>query len=160
MDMSGAIVMVNRGSCSFVEKAVNVQGAGAIGAIVVNNVDMEAAFAMGFDQQQDIVKIMAMMVTKDIGHNLQQTLESLKAAQEPVFVSIESATKSNNTSRAAGQVTMEQHLYVPGATRAWLQNNHELSKLTSADKSSVTWQSLLMDLAASINSMQSQMLDD
>lgn len=48
--LSGAIVLVTRGACSFVEKAINVQAAGAVGIVVINHVNAQAAFAMGFDQ--------------------------------------------------------------------------------------------------------------
>ena len=36
-DMTGAIALVDRGACTFVQKALNAQAAGAIGAVIINN---------------------------------------------------------------------------------------------------------------------------
>jgi hypothetical protein len=47
-DLSGKIALIDRGTCTFAAKALNAQNAGAIAAIVVNNV-ADAPFSMGGD---------------------------------------------------------------------------------------------------------------
>ena len=46
-DVAGKIALVDRGTCLFVDKARNVQAAGAIGVVVANNVADPSAVAMG-----------------------------------------------------------------------------------------------------------------
>jgi len=45
-------------------------------------------------------------------------------------------------------------VYVPEATQSWLENNGDVTRLAQQDKSKSTWQSLVLDLVSSIQSMQ------
>ena len=151
-ELSGAVVLVDRGSCSFMEKAVNAEKAGALAIIVVNNVKAEAAFAMGPDKYEQSANITAMMVNRDCGQTLQHPPEEPDHDEEPPLLLIELVDLSNATQSPAQSVYMEQHVYVPDATQSWLQNNIDLAKL--AHQGSMTWQSLLSDLATSVQLSQ------
>ena len=153
-ELSGAVLLVHRGSCSFMEKALNVEQAGALAVIVINNKDSEAAFAMGSDEQPHGVKILTMMVSKHVGQDLRHPGDSSQDGSKPRLLNIDLVDLLNATLGSAQSAHMEQHVYVPEATQSWLENNGDVSRLAQQDKSKSTWQSLVMDLAASIQSMQ------
>lgn len=149
--LSGAIVLVTRGACSFVEKAINVQAAGAIGIVVINHVNAQAAFAMGFDQQDLGVNLIAMMVSKEVGLELLDTVGQLEVHQQS-YINIQAQAHND----VASQMTQEHHVVVPDATQRWLQSHKHLQKAATQGSSSPAWQSLLMDLAAPILSLERQ----
>lgn len=149
-ELSGAVVLIDRGSCSFMEKAVNAEKAGALAIIVVNNVVSEAAFAMGFDKHKHSVNITAMMINKDAGETLRRPQD--EPDEEAPLLLVELIDLPNASQSHGQSVYMEQHVHVPDATQSWLENNDDLTKL--ADQGSLTWQSLLSDLAASIHHIQ------
>lgn len=60
-NMTGAIALIERGTCSFTTKVRNAEDAGAIGALVFNNVD-GAPFNMAHDGTPPIPTIPAMMI--------------------------------------------------------------------------------------------------
>ncbi len=72
-DMTGKVVIVDRGTCTFIIKAKNVQAAGAAGMIVANNV-AGAAFPMGGTDRK--VKIPGLMVSQADGATLKTALGS------------------------------------------------------------------------------------
>ena len=153
-----AIVLVDRGACSFVEKSLNVQAAGAWGIIVMNNVHAESAFAMGFDQQHDAVNIIAMMVSKEAGLELQQIVLQLELHSQQTYVDVQADALSTSTDIGSREtIAMEQHVYVPDATQSWLQTHDALQSRAVQGSTAPTWQSLLMDLASSLHSLQNQM---
>ena len=153
---------MDRGSCSFAEKALNAQKAGAIGIIVANNVVTEAAFAMGFDQQHDSVQILAMMVSNDVGNALRQLNVRHGTGKTALFMSVELAAKAQTAAGTVGQIAMEQHVYVPEATQSWLQTHTKLDILETKETGSLTWQAMLINLAASMQPVQDldQLLED
>jgi len=153
-ELSGAVLLVDRGSCSFMEKALNVEQAGALAVIVINIKDSEAAFAMGSDEQPHDVKILSMMVSKHVGQDLRHPKDSSQGGSEPRLLNIDLVDLSNVTLGSAQSAYMEQHVYVPEATQSWLETNGDVTRLAQQDKSKSTWQSLVLDLAASIQSMQ------
>ncbi|MFD2245513.1 T9SS-dependent M36 family metallopeptidase [Pontibacter ruber] len=71
--ITGNIAMVDRGDCSFIEKALNAQASGATAVIVVNNVDGPAA-SMGGDETGTAVLIPAIMISKADGDKLKAAL--------------------------------------------------------------------------------------
>lgn len=146
--LSGAIMLVLRGGCSFVEKAINVQAAGAIGMVVINHVAAQSAFTMGFDQQDVTVDLIAMMVSKEVGLELLDTAGQLEVHRQQTYINIEAQAHSN-LSANTGQTTREHHVIVPDATQRWLQSHRHLQKDATA-----AWQSLLMDLAAPVLSLK------
>lgn len=70
-DLTGAIALINRGSCSFVLKVFNAQNAGAVGAIVANNVPGGPA-PMGGSSNQ--VLIPSVGITLDQGNAIKAAL--------------------------------------------------------------------------------------
>ncbi|DBB03198.1 TPA: hypothetical protein ACH3X1_000010 [Trebouxia sp. C0004] len=153
-ELSEAVLLVDRGSCSFMQKALNVEQAGALGVIVVNNKDSEAAFAMGSDEQPHSVKILTMMVSKHVGQDLRCPKDSSQGGSEPRLLNMDLVDLSNASLGSAQSAYMEQHVYVPEATQSWLENNGDVTRLAQQDKSKSTWQSLVLDLVASNQSMQ------
>lgn len=151
-------MLVNRGACSFAEKAINVQAAGAVGIVVINHVEAQAAFTMGFDQQDHGVDLIAMMVSKEVGLELLDVVRQLEVQSQQIYINIEARARSglgDNT----GQTTQEHHVVVPDATQHWLQSHKHLQSAATQDRSSPAWQSLLMDLAAPSLSLESRTPD-
>ncbi|MCX2741097.1 T9SS-dependent M36 family metallopeptidase [Pontibacter anaerobius] len=72
-EITGNIALVDRGECSFIEKALNAQASGATAVIVVNNVD-GPAMAMGGDETGTAVLIPAIMISKADGEKLKSAL--------------------------------------------------------------------------------------
>ena len=65
--VNGSIVVVDRGSCPFVDKAMNAQAAGAVAVLVANN-KPGAAFAMPGNFSS--VSIPAMLITQEYGTSI------------------------------------------------------------------------------------------
>ena len=151
--VDGAILLVTRGACSFVEKAVNAAAAKAVGIIVINNVDKQSAFAMGYDQQDVAVNIMAFMVSKEAGLEFLGTVERLELHQQQTYISI-GAHAQPDTTASTSPARHEQHVVVPEATQRWLQSQEVLHKSAmpggcggTTGGTSPSWQSLLVELA-------------
>ncbi|WP_276497314.1 T9SS-dependent M36 family metallopeptidase [Pontibacter litorisediminis] len=72
-EIAGNIALVDRGDCSFIEKALNAQASGATAVIVVNNVD-GPAMSMGGDETGTAVLIPAIMISKADGDKLKTAL--------------------------------------------------------------------------------------
>ena len=66
--MTGKIALVRRGICTFIEKAKEAQNAGAIGVIIMNNVDDDLINMSGTD---DSIVIPAVMISKTDGDLLE-----------------------------------------------------------------------------------------
>ena len=75
-EMTGHIAVADRGTCSFVQKAKNVQAAGAVGLIVVNNV--EGTFPIGLNGTDPAVTITAVHVTLATGSALKSALSTFQ----------------------------------------------------------------------------------
>lgn len=71
--IAGNIALVDRGSCTFVEKALNAQTSGATAVIVVNNVDGNP-IAMGGGASGETITIPAIMISKADGDRLKTAL--------------------------------------------------------------------------------------
>jgi len=72
-EINGKIVLVRRGSCTFVTKVKNAQDAGAIAVIVMNNNPGEPIAMGGTDLT---ITIPAVMITQEAGDLIENTLES------------------------------------------------------------------------------------
>jgi uncharacterized repeat protein (TIGR01451 family) len=69
--ISGSIALIQRGTCSFQTKVANAQAAGAIGAIVYNNVVGDnTLISMGPDNTQPPITIPSIFVTNKTGKTL------------------------------------------------------------------------------------------
>lgn len=90
-DVSGKIVLIDRGSCSFVEKVLGAQEGGAAGVIIINNVDGPPISMGGSDAPGNAITIPAVMISLKDGKALKAILEkgdaingSLRANQPPL----------------------------------------------------------------------------
>lgn len=147
--VAGAVVLVERGGCNFVEKAFNVEQAGAVALVVINNVHAESAFAMGSDQAPGEFKLYAMMITVEHGHTLRSELE---AAYKAPAVSLYAASQADMASKS--HMTVEHHVMVPDSTQAWLQNGFE----SAVQQPQVSWQAAMTELIITIQSHLDEVL--
>jgi len=85
-ELSGAIALIDRGTCTFAEKTKNVQAAGAIGAIIVNNVDgaMVAMAESGDATIDNAISIPALGVSKADGDAVKQAIATAGQTQADV----------------------------------------------------------------------------
>lgn len=74
--INGNIALVDRGECSFIEKALNAQASGAKGVIVVNNVSGDP-ISMGGGESGKLIVIPAIMISKADGDKLKAALDGL-----------------------------------------------------------------------------------
>ncbi len=70
--VSGHVALVDRGTCTFVEKALTVQGAGAIGLVIVNNDPDPSALGMAGDDTSIAIPVVS--VTQADGASLRASL--------------------------------------------------------------------------------------
>lgn len=75
-NVSGKIALIDRGSCSFVEKVLGAQLGGAAGAIIINNVDGPPQAMGGSDAPGNAVTIPAVMISKADGAILKAQLSA------------------------------------------------------------------------------------
>lgn len=73
-DLSGKIVLIDRGGCTFVEKVTNAQNAGAVGVVVANN-QAGNPIAMGGNVISPI-NIPSLMITQGLGASIRNTIEN------------------------------------------------------------------------------------
>ncbi|MEO7311659.1 MAG: M36 family metallopeptidase [Chitinophagaceae bacterium] len=74
-DVNGKIVLIDRGSCSFVEKVLGAQLGGAVGVIIINNVPGAQPIAMGgTDAPTNAITIPAVMISFEAGKELKAAL--------------------------------------------------------------------------------------
>lgn len=71
-DVKGKVVMVDRGSCHFVEKAVNAENRGAAGIIIVS--DSEEVFRMHASADKDRPAIPAYLIRKSDGDKIKRAI--------------------------------------------------------------------------------------
>lgn len=74
--INGNIALIDRGDCSFIEKALNAQASGATGVIVVNNVAGDP-ISMGGGESGNLIVIPAIMISKANGDKLKAALDGL-----------------------------------------------------------------------------------
>ena len=71
--LRGSIALVSRGTCAFVEKARNVQAAGAIGMVVADNAPGEPTGLSGSDPS---IRIPSVRITQEAGNTLRSVLQA------------------------------------------------------------------------------------
>lgn len=74
--VSGRIAVIDRGSCSFVEKVLGAQLGGAVGVIIVNNVPGPPISMGGADAPGNLITIPAVMVSKDDGEVIKMAIRN------------------------------------------------------------------------------------
>jgi extracellular elastinolytic metalloproteinase len=80
-DVSGKIVLIDRGNCSFVEKVLGAQQGGAAGVIIINNVEGPPIAMGGTDAPNQGIMIPAVMISLEDGKFLKTRIiggDSLK----------------------------------------------------------------------------------
>ena len=75
-DMAGNIVLISRGSCSFIEKILSAQAGGATAAIVFNNIPGADGVSMGGDESGSAVVIPTCMISQPAGQALLDQLNA------------------------------------------------------------------------------------
>lgn len=93
-DIAGKIALIDRGTCSFDQKCLNAQNAGAVGVIVFNNIAGAVPFGMGVATQAiaDQITIPCVMMTFEDG----VALKAACAAGETINITIGSLPKQPN----------------------------------------------------------------
>jgi extracellular elastinolytic metalloproteinase len=71
-DLTDAIALIDRGNCNFTVKVKNAQLAGAVGAIIANNVGIDSIFTMGGADAS--IEIPSVMISKTDGDALKAAL--------------------------------------------------------------------------------------
>jgi hypothetical protein len=84
-EVNGHIAVIDRGSCSFVEKVVSAQLSGAIAAIVINNVEGSGPVGMGgTDSQSYSIDIPSVMIGYANGKELKNAIKAAKENGETI----------------------------------------------------------------------------
>ena len=84
-EVNGHIAVIDRGTCSFVEKVVSAQLSGAIAAIIINNIPgSEIAGMGGTDTSSYLINIPAVMISNDDGKELKLAIIAAKANSESI----------------------------------------------------------------------------
>jgi Fungalysin metallopeptidase (M36)/Secretion system C-terminal sorting domain/PA domain len=86
--LSGKIAVIRRGTCTFISKVLAAQAAGAVGAIIVNNV----AGAIGMAGADATVAIPAISVTQEVGEAIIAKMQT-----ETVNVTLQKTSNFVNT---------------------------------------------------------------
>jgi extracellular elastinolytic metalloproteinase len=73
-EINGNIALIDRGECTFVEKALNAQASGATAVIVVNNIPGADPISMGGGESGALIVIPAIMISKEDGDKLKAEL--------------------------------------------------------------------------------------
>ncbi|KAH3793804.1 hypothetical protein DPMN_147326 [Dreissena polymorpha] len=107
--LKGRIAIVERGDCMFVDKARQLQGAGAIGALVIDHnvgtsVNTHPLFALSGDGRDDVYIPMVFLF-----HNEGQHLRTLLATNPDLEVSILSKTESTGQTVSDTQQAESSH---------------------------------------------------
>ena len=73
-DLNGKIAVVDRGDCTFEIKVAGAQAAGAVGVLIIDNVDGDKPPTLGNDANTDDPTIPAQSVTKAVGAALKDAI--------------------------------------------------------------------------------------
>ncbi|MBW3565636.1 MAG: DUF11 domain-containing protein [Acidobacteria bacterium] len=73
-EVAGNIAIIDRGKCTFVQKVLNAQAAGAVGVIIVNNVAGDGVVEMAGDDESITIPVLS--VSLEDGAEIRTALES------------------------------------------------------------------------------------
>ena len=76
-EVAGKVVVADRGSCEFVTKIMHAQQAGALGLVVVNNVEDQAVIQMAASNSSGI-RIPSIMISKADGDEMRANVRAMK----------------------------------------------------------------------------------
>jgi hypothetical protein len=110
----GNVALVDRGSCDFVTKALNVQAAGAIGMVVADNAPGDVAGMSGNDPT---ITIPSVRVTQANGATIKATLQHRSRTQSGVVASLGVNQNQLAGTDAKGRILLyTPTIYSPGST--------------------------------------------
>ncbi|HRI14443.1 MAG TPA: S8 family serine peptidase [Verrucomicrobiota bacterium] len=119
--LQGKIALVDRGTCFFVDKVRAVQTAGAVGVIVVNNVDGPPFEMGGRGDTSDIIIPGVMISQRDGGvlkgqlnNGLTVTLDAFAAVARPELA--DQLSDSSSRGPGAGQNRLKPDISAPGTS--------------------------------------------
>lgn len=142
-DMNGKIVILRRGNCSFTNKVLAAQNAGAIAVIVVNNVEGEISMSGG---DKSIV-IPAISVSQEIGEIF---INKLSSGIVNITLQVESKNNFINTDSDLDNGIIA-HEYGHGISTRLAGGSNNSSCLTNADQMGEGWSdwfALMMQIKA------------
>ncbi|MBL9175464.1 MAG: S8 family serine peptidase [Verrucomicrobiales bacterium] len=124
--LQGRIALIDRGSCTFVRKIRRAQNAGAVGVLMVNNVD-GAPIQMGAQEDFSDIRIPALMISRLDGSILKAQLDAGLSAVFDAFASVarpELADQINESSSRGPGIrgeNLKPDLSAPGTSIASAQ---------------------------------------
>lgn len=119
----GNIALVDRGTCSFVQKALTVQAAGAIGMVVADNQPGEASGMSGSDPT---IAIPSVRITQAAGVTLKAALQRRSRTQSGVIASLGLNAAHLAGADAAGRIL----LYTPSVLEPGSSVSHYTTEAT------------------------------
>jgi hypothetical protein len=128
--MSGKIVILRRGSCTFAVKVKAAQNAGAVAVIVVNNTGGEVVMS-GADES---ITIPAISVTQSIGENIITQMQT-----QPVNIKIQLEASSFINSDGDFDNGIIAHEYGHGISTRLAGGSNNSSCLNNADQMGEGW---------------------
>jgi len=86
LDLKGKVALIDRGDCTFVEKCLNAQNAGAVAVIIADNETNAFPIIMGGTAPE--ITIPVMMISYQDGQRLKEHLDGLQVSigKDPAFV--------------------------------------------------------------------------
>ncbi len=134
-NVSGKIALIDRGSCSFVEKVLGAQEGGAVGVIVINNVDGPPLAMGGSDAPGYAITIPSVMISKADG--------AILKAQLLAGATIVGSLKRNTPPRANRDGDIDNgviaHEYGHGISNRLTGGPRALSPLGGAEQGGEGW---------------------
>jgi hypothetical protein len=111
-DIAGRIALVDRGTCFFTDKARNVQAAGALGMVVVNNVAGTSALAMS--GSDTAITIPSVSITQADGATIRANIAQ----------GVSVALRLNPDRRSGADLSNRMLLYAPNPVEAGSSTSH------------------------------------
>lgn len=119
--LEGKIALIDRGACFFVDKIRRAQNAGAVGVIVVNNVD-GPPIEMGGSGDTSDIRIPGVMISQidgvilkgQLGNGLTVTLDAFAAVSRPELA--DQISESSSRGPSVGDQRLKPDLTAPGTS--------------------------------------------
>ena len=141
LEVDGNIAVIDRGSCSFVEKVVSAELSGAIAAIVINNVPGSGPAGMGgSDSQSYVINIPSVMIGYEDGKELKAAIIAAKENSE--FISGKLFLEGGTTPKRDGDFDngVIAHEYGHGiSTRLSIRADGGLGTLSGDEQGGEGW---------------------